>query len=175
MFTPLVKRFKSLVTRSDMSIRERMKNCDMVKYASQNNNVELCTPEELKLTVYDIIRSIKDPEKPFTLEDLNVVYEDGVEVSRGLNGDQSVYLITVEFKPTVSHCNLATLIGLCIKVKLKQHLLIRHKLTIHVKEGSHITGDAVNKQINDKERVAAAMENNSLKEMVEKCIADIDN
>lgn len=28
----------------------------------------------------DIIRSIKDPEKPYTLEDLNVVYEDGVEV-----------------------------------------------------------------------------------------------
>lgn len=29
----------------------------------------------------DIIRTIKDPEKPATLEDLNVVYENGVEVS----------------------------------------------------------------------------------------------
>lgn len=30
----------------------------------------------------------------------------------------------------------------------------------------------VNKQINDKERIAAAMENPSLKEMVENCIAE---
>jgi len=29
----------------------------------------------------DIIRTIKDPEKPATLEDLSVVYENGVEVS----------------------------------------------------------------------------------------------
>lgn len=28
----------------------------------------------------DLIRTIKDPEKPATLEDLNVVYENGVEV-----------------------------------------------------------------------------------------------
>lgn len=28
----------------------------------------------------DFIRTIKDPEKPNTLEELNVVYEDGVYV-----------------------------------------------------------------------------------------------
>jgi hypothetical protein len=28
----------------------------------------------------DLIRTIKDPEKPNTLEELNVVYEEGVEV-----------------------------------------------------------------------------------------------
>jgi hypothetical protein len=35
-------------------------------------------------TVYifsDYIRNIRDPEKPATLEDLSVVYEDGVMVS----------------------------------------------------------------------------------------------
>lgn len=31
---------------------------------------------------------------------------------------------------------------------------------------------SVNKQINDKERIAAAMENPSLKKIVEECIAD---
>lgn len=31
---------------------------------------------------------------------------------------------------------------------------------------------SVNKQVNDKERVAAAMENPSLKEIVEKCIKE---
>jgi hypothetical protein len=29
----------------------------------------------------ECIRNIRDPEKPATLEDLNVVYEDGVMVS----------------------------------------------------------------------------------------------
>lgn len=33
---------------------------------------------------------------------------------------------------------------------------------------------AVNKQINDKERIAAAMENPNLCELVEKCIAEED-
>lgn len=32
----------------------------------------------------------------------------------------------------------------------------------------------VNKQINDKERIAAAMENPSLRELVEKCILEED-
>ncbi|KAG5861293.1 hypothetical protein JTB14_021843 [Gonioctena quinquepunctata] len=34
--------------------------------------------------------------------------------------------------------------------------------------------DNVNKQINDKERIAAAMENPNLKEMVENCILEED-
>lgn len=31
-------------------------------------------------TISDILRTIRDPEKPNTLEDLNVVYEEGVFV-----------------------------------------------------------------------------------------------
>jgi hypothetical protein len=47
----------------------------------------------VKVTVYinkhslnlsDYIRNIRDPEKPATLEDLNVVCEDGVMVSDGI-------------------------------------------------------------------------------------------
>ena len=60
-----------------------------VKEVSQDDN-------ELKYTIYgnwesevsldwlvvsDVIRTIKDPEKPNTLEELNVVYEEGVEVA----------------------------------------------------------------------------------------------
>ena len=37
-----------------------------------------------------------------------MVYEEGVKVSK-LSGN--TFLIEVEFTPTVSHCNLATLIG----------------------------------------------------------------
>lgn len=34
----------------------------------------------LFLIFTDILRTIKDPEKPATLEELNVVYEDGIIV-----------------------------------------------------------------------------------------------
>ena len=36
--------------------------------------------EDYEKTFLDIISTIKDPEKPGTLEDLDVVYEDGVKV-----------------------------------------------------------------------------------------------
>ena len=37
--------------------------------------------------------------------------------------------------------------------------------------GTHSTEEAVNKQLNDKERVAAALENPNLVDMVNKCLA----
>ena len=41
-----------------------------------------------------------------------------------------------------------------------------------MKEGTHNTEQDINKQINDKERVAAAMENPNLRETVDQCIED---
>ncbi|XP_067349004.1 cytosolic iron-sulfur assembly component 2A isoform X5 [Channa argus] len=63
--------------------------------------------EEKALEVYDVIRSIRDPEKPNTLEELEVVTEKCVEVQE-LGEDE--YLIIIKFSPTVPHCSLATLI-----------------------------------------------------------------
>ena len=84
-------------------------------------------------------------------------------------------LVTIDFVPTVPHCSLATLIGLCIRTKLDRELPPgRFKVDLRVKEGTHSTGQEITKQINDKERVAAALENPNLLEMVEKCIREID-
>lgn len=87
----------------------------------------------------DLLRTIKDPEKPQTLEDLDVVYEDCVSVTQGKPND--AYIIRVEFNPTVPHCSLATLIGLCIRVKLERNLLASFKLDIYIKKGAHSTED----------------------------------
>ena len=84
------------------------------------------------------------------------------------------YYIRVHFTPTVPHCSLATLIGLCIRVKIRSCFDRKHKLDIFITKGTHKTEDDVNKQINDKERVAAAMENENLKNLVERCIGDVD-
>ena len=125
--------------------------------------------DELSATIYDIIKDIRDPEKPETLEELDVVYEEGVSVETLCS---NTHLITVTFTPTVPHCSLATLIGLCIRVKLEECFPEKHKLDIFIKEGTHTSRDEVNKQINDKERIAAAMENPNLKELVHQCIDD---
>ena len=45
------------------------------------------------------------------------------------------------------------------------------QVDIAVAKGSHSTEAAVNKQLNDKERVAAALENSNLVAMVDKCLA----
>ena len=88
--------------------------------------------------------------------------------------DEEELWIQITFTPTVPHCSLATLIGLCLRVKLERRLETNFKLDITVSEGTHAIEGDVNKQINDKERVAAAMENPSLKEMVEECIRDVE-
>uniref|UniRef100_A0A803V5Z6 Cytosolic iron-sulfur assembly component 2A n=1 Tax=Ficedula albicollis TaxID=59894 RepID=A0A803V5Z6_FICAL len=119
----------------------------------------------------DIIRTIRDPEKPNTLEELEVVTENCVEVQE-IGEDE--YLVIIRFTPTVPHCSLATLIGLCLRIKLQRCLPFRHKLEIYISEGTHSTEEDINKQINDKERVAAAMENPNLREIVEQCVTEPD-
>lgn len=85
----------------------------------------------------DLLRNIKDPEKPQTLEELEVVYEDCVLIDE--TTPKGVNVIRVEFNPTVPHCSLATLIGLCIRIKLERNLITFHKLDIYIKEGAHAT------------------------------------
>lgn len=46
------------------------------------------------------------------------------------------------------------------------------KLDIYIKKGAHSTEDEINKQINDRERIAAAIENQNLWKLVENCIRD---
>ncbi|XP_045813942.1 protein AE7-like [Trifolium pratense] len=118
-----------------------------------------------QLEVFDHIRDIKDPEHPYSLEELKVITEEAVEVN-----DQNSY-VRVTFTPTVKHCSMAPIIGLCLRVKLLRSLPSRYKVDIRVAPGSHATEATVNKILNDKERVAAALENPNLVVMVDECLA----
>jgi len=73
--------------------------------------------------VFDLIRSISDPEHPLTLEQLNVTQFDHIEVNNETNK------VLIEFTPTIPHCSMATLIGLCIRVRLLRSLPDRFKVT----------------------------------------------
>ncbi|CAO2819686.1 unnamed protein product [Amaranthus hypochondriacus] len=118
-----------------------------------------------ELEIFDYIRDIKDPEHPYSLEELKVVTEESIEV------DAKRSYVRVSFTPTVEHCSMATLIGLCLRVKLIRSLPSCYKVDIRIAPGTHATEAAVNKQLNDKERVAAALENPNLVDMVDECLA----
>ena len=56
-------------------------------------------------------------------------------------------------------------------MKLLRSLPDRFKVKVLISPGSHATEDAINKQLADKERVAAALENSYLLEVVNQCLA----
>ncbi|CAG5130961.1 unnamed protein product [Candidula unifasciata] len=134
-----------------------------------DDDPELITLQE---TIYDLISRIRDPEKPESLEDLNVISESGVKVCRLRDGQ---LLAHIEFVPTVPHCSLASIIGLTMRSKLEQCLPEKLKVDIYIKKGTHDTADEINKQINDKERISAAMENPNLQKLVKECIDSGDS
>ena len=69
---------------------------------------------------------------------------------------------------------MPTLIGLSLRVKLQRTLPRRFKIRVSLTAGSHSTEEEVNKQLNDKERIAAAMENPALLQVINKSIAETD-
>ncbi|XP_077503519.1 MIP18 family protein galla-2 isoform X2 [Amblyomma americanum] len=112
----------------------------------------------------EIFGSINDPEHPLTLEELNVVDEKNIMV------DLDKSAIDVAFRPTIPHCSMATLIGLAIRVKLLRSLPPAFKLDVRILPGTHVSEAAINKQLDDKERVAAALENSHLLQVVNRCL-----
>lgn len=129
--------------------------------------------------IFELLRYINDPEHPLTLEQLNVINVNNVSI------DVNDKLIRVFFTPTIPHCTMATLIGLCIKVKLIRSVSTKYKFIVLITPQSHqsevastltfdtyilIISPVVNRQLNDKERVAAALENKHLIDVVNKCV-----
>eukprot|EP00761_Pharyngomonas_kirbyi_P011691 gb/GECH01011717.1/.p1 GENE.gb/GECH01011717.1/~~gb/GECH01011717.1/.p1 ORF type:complete len:155 (+),score=27.25 gb/GECH01011717.1/:1-465(+) len=117
------------------------------------------------LEIFELLRNINDPEHPHSLEQLKVIQYNDIQVQN----DPCV--VDVKFTPTIPHCSMATLIGLSLRVKLLRSLPARYKVDISIAPGTHQSEHAVNKQLRDKERVAAALENKHLLSVVNKCLA----
>ncbi|XP_008559220.1 MIP18 family protein galla-2 [Microplitis demolitor] len=116
--------------------------------------------------IFDLIRNINDPEHPLTLEELHVVEQSLIKVDNKKN------TVMVNFTPTIPHCSMATIIGLSIRVQLLRALPSRFKVNVEVSPGTHNAESAVNKQLADKERVAAALENSHLIQVINQCITE---
>ncbi|KAM8851718.1 cytosolic iron-sulfur assembly component 2B isoform X2 [Synchiropus splendidus] len=142
-----------------MSSGTQLENANPVIFQRSDERLLTATDEDEDVhdpiddrEIFDMIRSINDPEHPLSLEELNVVEQVRVKVK------DAESTVEVEFTPTIPHCSMATLIGLSIKID------------VHITPGTHASEEAVNKQLADKERVAAALENSSLLEVVNQCL-----
>ncbi|CAI5760267.1 unnamed protein product [Candida verbasci] len=117
--------------------------------------------------IFDLISSISDPEHPLTLAQLAVVNLSDIELKQvGILTE-----VLIKITPTITHCSLATLIGLGIRVRLERSLPARFRIKILIKEGTHQSENQVNKQLNDKERVAAACENEQLLSVISQMLS----
>jgi metal-sulfur cluster biosynthetic enzyme len=116
--------------------------------------------------IFQLIRDINDPEHPLTLEQLHVVQPHHIYIQH-----HPLPIVRVAFTPTIPHCSMATLIGLCIRVKLSRSLPNYHKIDVYIRSGTHQSEDSINRQLNDKERVCAATENSHLLAMVNQCLS----
>lgn len=86
---------------------------------------KLTEDKEVAAAVFDILRDIRDPERPENLSQLGVICEDGI---RAHVKDDWID-VRVEFTPTVPHCHLATMIGLCINAKLARDFPHKYKVS----------------------------------------------
>ncbi len=117
-----------------------------------------------KYEIYNLIKNIKDPEHPLTLEEINVVNEDDIEI------DNNKKYITIYYTPTIPNCSLSSLIGLSIKAKLINNVDKRYKIDVLIKPGSQDLEDEINKQLSDKERVLTAIESDNMNKLLSKII-----
>ncbi|SCU80312.1 LAMI_0B01706g1_1 [Lachancea mirantina] len=144
----------------------KMKALSLDQKHEEDEEIDPLDPQE----IYDLIAHISDPEHPLSLGQLAVVNLADIEVHENDN-KTGISEVIVKITPTITHCSLATLLGLGIRVRLDRCLPPRYRKTILLKEGSHQSENQVNKQLNDKERVAAACENDQLLGVVSKMLS----
>ena len=116
--------------------------------------------------IYDLISTITDPEHPLTLGSLGVVNLADIKIFPPTSPRSRISSVRVLVTPTTSACSLTTVIGLGVKVRLVNALPPRFRVDVRIKEGTSASADEANKQLGDKERVAAAIENRNLISMV---------
>lgn len=136
---------------------------------------EPAKPLTLQQRVFEIIRDIRDPEHPHSLEELSVVDLNCINITNPPDDSPGHGKIWVSFTPTVPHCSLASIIGLSIQSKIRESGILNpkgehyYKLKVTCVDGTHTSAGEINKQLGDKERVSAAFENPKILKVLREC------
>ncbi|KAM0675856.1 hypothetical protein GVAV_000632 [Gurleya vavrai] len=153
-----------------------VENIKKTELKFKNNKLE----EVNENTVFELIRNIVDPEHPQTLEQLGVVSLEYIKVfydteeSEFLNKGLNFKTVYVEYKPTIPHCSMATVIGLALKIQLMKYININYHIVVKIVKDSHIQENEINKQLNDKDRIYAASENEGVMGFLLPLLVDFD-
>lgn len=137
----------------------------------QNGQLQNVTNE----SIFQLIRNITDPEHPYSLEQLSIVSVGDIKVYELTSNEvqcrsgQPIKTVEVTFTPTVPHCSMAGIIGLCIHFQLKK-FVNSHLIIVKIKKDTHSTYQSLNKQLYDKDRVMAAFENEGMIDLINSCI-----
>ncbi|CAN6934463.1 unnamed protein product [Brassica oleracea] len=103
------------------------------EYESKSNRFALDPLDiyDILLTSTKYVRDIRDPEHPYSLEQLSALSEDSITLNDKLNR------VLITFTPTIQHCSMSTIIGLRLRAKLKECLPLHYKVDTKVSPGSH--------------------------------------
>eukprot|EP01017_Pseudomicrothorax_dubius_P029365 TRINITY_DN3562_c0_g3_i1.p1 TRINITY_DN3562_c0_g3~~TRINITY_DN3562_c0_g3_i1.p1 ORF type:complete len:163 (+),score=15.75 TRINITY_DN3562_c0_g3_i1:126-614(+) len=117
------------------------------------------TNDPLKNEIYECIRTIRDPEYPFLIGDLQAIRKEDICIE---TSDRGQLGIQITWNPMRKNQIWAVKVSLAIVYKLtqKKRLFTHVKVQIGIRDqaGKH-KWDLINKQISDKERVSSAFEN----------------
>lgn len=160
---------KQLINLQNDFMNQRQASMDLdVSMEDEAEDRQKIDPQE----IYDLIAHISDPEHPMSLGQLSIVKLEDIKISDEPDSPETrMKDLVIQITPTITHCSLATLIGLGIRVRLDRALHPKYRPTIILKPGTHQSENQVNKQLNDKERVAAACENEQLLNVIRKMLS----
>lgn len=130
------------------------------------------------LILYQLAEII-DPEFPLLLPRLKILILQGITVNTKIYSQAITF--TIFFFPTYGQCKLAPLLGINILSSLfkrfttKTFVKINNEkwlinLKIKLTNRNHDVGENITKQLNDRERLSAALENNFIRLSVLKCM-----
>ncbi|KAG4306402.1 hypothetical protein PORY_000390 [Pneumocystis oryctolagi] len=158
---PLLNANPVVYEKNERLLKEWINFFDEIKDKKDNFEIdEIIDKQE----IYDLLVGITDPEHPLTLEQLAVINLEDIYLQN--DETNKITYVSVEITPTIPHCSMATLIGLCIRVRLERCLPPRFRINVKIKKDTHQNEKQVNKQLKDKERVAAALENQQLANVI---------
>lgn len=133
----------------------------------------------INFLIFNHLTKTVDPEYPLTLSDLGILKLEHIEV---VNQNSSYLTIQkISFFPTFGQCKLAPLLGITIffliqsKITIKKLVKIYHRnwlpvFKINLDNNVHAIGENITRQLNDTERLSAALENNSIRLSALRCI-----
>lgn len=145
-----------------------------VKVLTRTNS-KPSSEQSFKEKIFDIIRDIRDPEHPHSLEELSVIDIDSISVVEPIDDSPGYGTVSIHFTPTVPHCSLGSIIGLSIQTKLSESNLLKprgehyYKLRVTCADGAHVNAEDISRQLTDKERIAAASENPRIMGLIRAC------